>query len=119
MHRFRELAATAAALAISSMEMVPAQAAPLPPSKSFGTPVRMLDGLPIDAIFSRDGALLLTSCLGSMTQVWDARTGKRLAMLKGKGLAGGAFFCGPQQERIVVGFKDDGVRAFDARTGKK
>src|SRR5262249_56736515 len=73
----------------------PPAAAPLPAPKIFGTPVRMFGGLPIGAAFTRDGALLLTSSMGSAAQVWDPRTGRRLAHSAGKGFAGDACFCGP------------------------
>lgn len=95
-----------------------AQASPLAAPQILGTPLRRLDGLPLDAVFTRDGSLLLTSCLGPMAQVWDPRTGKRVAALTGKGAAMRAWFCGAKDERIAAAFQDDGVRLFEARTGK-
>ncbi len=94
-------------------------ATPLPAPQILGTPVRTFDGLPLDAFFARDGSLLLTSCAGARAQVWDARTGARVAAFAGKGEARHAYFCGPKQDRVAVAFVDDGVRLFAVRTGKE
>lgn len=98
-----------------------AAAAPsvLPVPKVFGTPMRRLDGMPVTAAYSRDGSLLLATCFDKRAKVLDPRTGKTMAELQGDGLGGIGAFCGAKHERVVVAFQEDGVRLFDARTGKQ
>lgn len=97
----------------------PAAAVSPPVPSILGVPLRTFGGLPLDAFFTRDGSLLLTSCAGACAQVWDAKNGRRVAAFAGKGEARHAYFCGPKQDRVAVAFAEDGVRLFLARTGKE
>lgn len=100
----------------------PAQKPPppsvLPAPQLLGTPIRRLPGMPITAAYNRDGSLLLGTCFDATAAVFDPRSGKVLATLVGQGIGGVGAFCGSKQERIVVAFQEDGVRFFEARSGK-
>ncbi|MBZ0154395.1 MAG: hypothetical protein K8J09_22940 [Planctomycetes bacterium] len=91
----------------------------LPVPKVLGTPMRRLDGMPVTAAYNRDGSLLLATCFGNPAVVFDPRTGKTLAQLRGEGIGSTGAFCGPKHDRVVVAFQEDGVRLFDARTEKQ
>ena len=126
--RFVLIAIAAASLpaqtkpAASKPASTPAKAAPapsvLPTPKVLGTPMRRIDGMPVSAAYNLDGSLLLATCVDKLARVFDPHTGKAVAELKGDGLGSIGAFCGAKHERVVVAFQQDGVRLFDARTGK-
>lgn len=71
------------------------------------------------AVFSPDGARVLTTDLGDVARIWDAHTGKELFQLVGhESWMSGALFT-PDGKRVVTGSQDRSVRIWDAATGKE
>lgn len=71
------------------------------------------------AVFSPDGARVLTTDLGNVARIWDAHTGKELLQLVGhESWMSGALFT-PDGKRIVTGSQDRSIRIWDAATGKE
>jgi WD40 repeat protein/tRNA A-37 threonylcarbamoyl transferase component Bud32 len=72
----------------------------------------------IAAEFSRDGKRIVTACLDKTARVWDAVTGRELAVLRGhEGPVASARFS-PDDRSIATISSDNTVRIWDAATGK-
>jgi WD40 repeat protein len=70
------------------------------------------------AVFSRDGTRVLSVVLGNAGHVWDARSGKAIAELKGHTdrVTKAAF--SPDGSRVVTASTDGTARIWDARSGQ-
>lgn len=118
------LAATTTTATMLAAQTSPVTAPPtatrvLPMPKILGTPMRHLDGMPVSASYSRDGAMLLVCSFGGPAMVFDTHTGETVAKLSGEGPGNGGELCGPKQERAAICFPQDGVRLYTTRTGKQ
>jgi WD40 repeat protein len=69
------------------------------------------------AIFSRDGTRVLSAGLGNAVRVWDARSGRLIAELKGHRESAHRAEFSPDGSRVVSGSIDGTARVWDARSG--
>ena len=71
------------------------------------------------AAFSPDGTRIVTASEDNTARVWDAATGKEIAVLRGhaRSLRSAAF--SPDGSRIVTASADQTARIWDAATGKE
>ena len=70
------------------------------------------------AAFSPDGSRIVTASADNTARVWDAATGKAIAVLSGhEGRVNSAAFS-PDGSRIVTASADNTARVWDAATGK-
>ena len=76
-------------------------------------------GSTTSATFSSDGKRIVTASFAKTARVWDAATGKRIAVLAGhtKSVSSAAF--NPDGTRIVTASDDKTARVWDAATGKQ
>jgi WD40 repeat protein len=82
----------------------------------------MLSGHDLDvrsASFSRDGAHVLTASQDGSARIWDARTGKSLAVLTGHDLGLYSAAYNAAGDRIVTASRDKTARVWDLATGKE
>jgi WD40 repeat protein len=68
--------------------------------------------------FSPDGALVQTGSWDKTARLWDAATGKTIAMLEGHTGAVTAVAFSPDGARVLTGSRDKTARLWDATTGK-
>jgi WD40 repeat protein len=68
--------------------------------------------------FSPDGAHIVSGSYDKTLRVWDAQTGKELAVLKGHSSYVYSVAFSPDGAHIVSGSHDKTVRVWDAQTGK-
>lgn len=84
--------------------------------------LRMNAGSVTSAQFSPDGRLVLATSvrygatLDNTTEIWDARTGRGVALLRGVGTSA-AF--SPDGRVVATGDANGGVRLWNARTGRR
>jgi WD40 repeat protein len=73
----------------------------------------------ISGSFSPDGKRIVTTSMDNTARIWDAETGKSLAVLRGHGswVNSGAF--SPDGTRVVTASQDETVRVWDAATGEE
>ena len=71
------------------------------------------------AAFSPDGARIVTASWDKTARIWDAATGKEIAVLRGheNDVTSAAF--SPDGTRIVTASRDKTARIWDAATGKE
>ncbi|MCA1596639.1 MAG: WD40 repeat domain-containing protein, partial [Chloroflexi bacterium] len=70
------------------------------------------------AVFSPDGSEIVTASLNKVARLWDARTGRLIATLRGHtGEVRSAVFS-PDGTRILTASEDNTARLWDSRTGK-
>lgn len=97
---------------------------PLEPVRIDRSPVQILEfrahTAPVaSAVFSPDGARILTASADGTARTWSAATGKRLNQLSGHtGVVASAAFS-PDGSRIVTASADDTARIWDAATGSE
>ena len=72
------------------------------------------------AAFSPDGSRIVTASGDKTARIWDAATGKEIAVLRGHDDASciSAAFS-PDGSRIVTASEDNTARIWDAATGKE
>ena len=71
------------------------------------------------ALFSANGAEIVTACRNGVAKIWDAKTGKEIATLNGhKEMIEGVAFS-PDSERLVTASRDTTAMLWDAKTGKQ
>ena len=73
----------------------------------------------MSAAFSPDGARIVTACWDKTARVWDAATGKEIAVLRGHENYVTTAAFSPDGARIVTGSHDRTARIWDASTGKE
>jgi len=71
----------------------------------------------LTALFSPNGARVLTTSQDNTARVWDARTGRALATLGGARAAVSSAAFSPDGRRVVTGDADNTARVWDAATG--
>jgi WD40 repeat protein len=82
--------------------------------------VALENGSPIfSASFSLDGNRIVTASLDRTARVWDAATGRDIAVLKGHELALVSAAFSPDGTRVVTASYDKTARIWDAATGAK
>jgi len=70
------------------------------------------------ASYSPDGKRIVTASLDKTARVWDAETGRQIAVLEGHEMAlYSAAFSPPDGAHIVTVGADDTARVWDAKTG--
>jgi WD40 repeat protein/ABC-type uncharacterized transport system substrate-binding protein len=72
-----------------------------------------------DAKFSPDCQWIVTTSLDHTARIWDAATGKQIAVLEGHTRAVDSASFSPDGERIVTASADKTARIWDAATGKQ
>ena len=71
------------------------------------------------AAYSPDGAHIVTASDDSTARIWDARTGRELAVLTGHGDRVNRAAYSPDGTHIVTASDDKTARIWDARTGRE
>jgi hypothetical protein len=71
------------------------------------------------AAFSRDGSRIVTASLDQSARIWDAATGKEIAVLRGHDAAVRSAAFSPDGSRIVTASEDRTARIWDAATAKE
>jgi hypothetical protein len=74
-------------------------------------------GYVYSALYSPDGARIVTASRDKSARIWDARTGVQLALLAGHGDSVIYAAYSPDGARIVTESRDKTARIWDARTG--
>ncbi len=75
-------------------------------------------GFLYSAVFSPDGARLVTASADHSARVWDAATGRALLTLEGHGGAVNSAAFSPDGTRLVTASHDRSARVWDAATGR-
>ena len=73
----------------------------------------------VSASFSGDGRRVITASYDSTARVWDAETGKELALLKGHTAIVESASFSLDGRRVVTASWDETARVWDAETGKQ
>ena len=69
------------------------------------------------AVFSRDGTRIVTASANDTARVWDAASGRSLAVLRGHTSAVWSAAFSPDGARIVTASADDTARVWDVASG--
>ncbi len=75
------------------------------------------EGVVFCAAFSRDGSHIVTASGDNTARVWDAATGKQIAILRGHKLSVHSAAFSPDGSRIVTASDDKTARIWDTATG--
>jgi WD40 repeat protein len=78
-----------------------------------------MHGVVAQAAFDRSGRRVITGSLDGTAAVWDARSGRRIATMRGHGdqVWGAAF--NPDGTRVVTASADRTARVWDSRSGRQ
>lgn len=111
------LAATFAGLTYASGALAQSPATqPGPPPMTLLTTLTGHAKNVLSAAFSADGSRIVTGSDDKTARVWDASTGKTLAVLSGHSSSVNAAQFSPDGSRIVTGSMDDTARLWNAQT---
>ena len=71
------------------------------------------------AAFSPDGSRIVTASWDNTARIWDAASGKEIAVLRGHEDAVHSAAFSPDGSRIVTASSDNTARIWDAASGKE